>query len=93
MAERQSTSPSIAICASVIHSEVVTNIALNVDYARLEGLMFSFELNTNASNIFSDCGWNCEWSFVFKPCAIVNILIDYKQPLKIGEKRCSQDMC
>ena len=55
MAERQSTSPSIAICASVIHSEVVTNIALalNVDYAWLENLMLSFELNASASNSFS----------------------------------------
>ena len=32
------------------NSEVVTNIALNVDYARLENLTFSLELNASASN-------------------------------------------
>ncbi len=35
------------------NSEVVTNIALNVDYARLENLTFSLELNASASNSLS----------------------------------------
>ena len=32
------------------NSEVVTNVALNVDYGRLENLTFSLELNASASN-------------------------------------------
>ena len=35
------------------NSEVVTNIALNLDYARLENLTFSLELNASASNSLS----------------------------------------
>ena len=35
------------------NSEVVTNVALNVDYARLENLTFSLELNASASNSLS----------------------------------------
>ena len=35
------------------NSEVVTNIALNVDYARLENLVFSLELNASTSNSLS----------------------------------------
>ncbi len=35
------------------NSEVVTNITLNVDYARLESLTFSLELNASASNSLS----------------------------------------
>ena len=35
------------------NSEVVTNIALIVDYARLENLTFSLELNASASNSLS----------------------------------------
>ena len=35
------------------NSEVVTNIALNVDYARLENLTFSLELNASTSNSLS----------------------------------------
>ena len=35
------------------NSEVVTNIALNVDYDRLENLTFSLELNASASNSLS----------------------------------------
>ena len=31
------------------NSEVVTNVALNVDYGRLENLTFSLELNASAS--------------------------------------------
>ncbi len=32
-------------CGELPNSEVSTNIALNVDYARLENLTLSFELN------------------------------------------------
>ena len=35
------------------NSEVVTNIALNVDYDRLENLTFSLDLNASASNSLS----------------------------------------
>ena len=35
------------------NSEVVTNVALNVDHARLENLTFSLELNASASNSLS----------------------------------------
>ena len=35
------------------NSEVVTNVALNVDYARLENLTLSLELNASASNSLS----------------------------------------
>ena len=35
------------------NSEVVTNVTLNVDYARLESLTFSLELNASASNSLS----------------------------------------
>ncbi len=35
------------------NSEVVTNITLNVDYARFESLTFSLELNASASNSLS----------------------------------------
>ena len=35
------------------NSEVSTNVALNVDYARLENLTFSLELNASASNSLS----------------------------------------
>ena len=35
------------------NSEVVTNVALNVDYARLENLTFSLELNASMSNSLS----------------------------------------
>ena len=35
------------------NSEVVTNVALNVDYARLENLTFSLELNASLSNSLS----------------------------------------
>ena len=35
------------------NSEVVTNVALNVDYGRLENLTFSLELNASASNSLS----------------------------------------
>ena len=35
------------------NSEVVTNVVLNVDYARLESLTFSLELNASASNSLS----------------------------------------
>ena len=37
-------------CGELPNSEVVTNVALNVDYARLENLTFSLELNASASN-------------------------------------------
>ena len=40
-------------CGELPNSEVVTNIALNVDYARLENLTFSLELNASASNSLS----------------------------------------
>ena len=40
-------------CGGLPNSEVVTNIALNVDYARLENLTFSLELNASASNSLS----------------------------------------
>ena len=43
------TLPSVALP----NSEVVTNITLNVDYARLESLTFSLELNASASNSLS----------------------------------------
>ena len=36
-------------CGELPNSEVVTNIALNVDYARLENLTFSLELNASAA--------------------------------------------
>ena len=37
-------------CGELPNSEVFTNVALNVDYARLENLTFSLELNASASN-------------------------------------------
>ena len=37
-------------CGELPNSEVVTNVALNVDYGRLENLTFSLELNASASN-------------------------------------------
>ena len=40
-------------CGELPNSEVSTNIALNVDYARLENLTFSLELNASASNSLS----------------------------------------
>ena len=40
-------------CGVLPNSEVVTNVALNVDYARLEKLTFSLELNASASNSLS----------------------------------------
>ena len=40
-------------CGELPNSEVVTNVALNVDYARLENLTFSLELNARASNSLS----------------------------------------
>ena len=40
-------------CGELPNSEVVTNTALNVDYARLENLTFSLELNASASNSLS----------------------------------------
>ena len=40
-------------CGELPNSEVVTNIALNVDYDRLENLTFSLELNASASNSLS----------------------------------------
>lgn len=40
------------------NSEVVTNIALNVDYARLENLTLSLELNASAQSFRIDLGVN-----------------------------------
>ena len=40
-------------CGGLPNSEVVTNIALNVDYARLENLTLYLELNASASNSLS----------------------------------------
>jgi len=40
-------------CGELPNSEVVTNVALNVDYARLENLTLSLELNASASNSLS----------------------------------------
>ena len=40
-------------CGELPNSEVSTNVALNVDYGRLENLTFSLELNASASNSFS----------------------------------------
>ena len=40
-------------CGELPNSEVSTNIALNVDYARLENLTFSLELSASASNSLS----------------------------------------
>ena len=40
-------------CGELPNSEVVTNVALNVDFARLENLTFSLELNACASNSLS----------------------------------------
>ena len=40
-------------CGELLNSEVSTNVALNVDYARLENLTFSLELNASASNSLS----------------------------------------
>ena len=37
-------------CGELPNSEVVTNVALNVDYARLENLTFTLELNASVSN-------------------------------------------
>ena len=37
-------------CGELPNSEVFTNVALNLDYARLENLTFSLELNASASN-------------------------------------------
>ena len=41
------------LCGELPNSEVVTNVALNVDYARLENLTFLLELNASASNSLS----------------------------------------
>ena len=40
-------------CGELPNSEVVTNVALNVDFARLENLTFSLELNASASKSLS----------------------------------------
>ena len=40
-------------CGELPNSEVVTNIALNVDYGRLENLTFSLELSASMSNSLS----------------------------------------
>ena len=40
-------------CGELPNSEVVTNVALNADYDRLEKLTFSLELNASASNSLS----------------------------------------
>ena len=40
-------------CGELPNSEVVTNIALNLDYARLEKLTLSLELNASVSNSLS----------------------------------------
>ena len=40
-------------CSHCLWCEVVTNVALNVDYGRLENLTFSLELNASASNSLS----------------------------------------
>ena len=40
-------------CGELPNSEVSTNVALSVDYARLENLTFSLELNARASNSLS----------------------------------------
>ena len=40
-------------CGELPNSEVVTNVALNVDYTRLESLTLSLELNASASNSLS----------------------------------------
>ena len=40
-------------CGELPNSEVVTNVALNVDYDRLENLTLSLELNASASNSLS----------------------------------------
>ena len=40
-------------CGELPNSEVSTNVALNVDYARLENLTLSLELNASASNSLS----------------------------------------
>ena len=40
-------------CGELPNSEVVTNVVLNVDYARLENLTISLELNASASNSLS----------------------------------------
>ncbi len=40
-------------CGELPNSEVSTNVALNVDYARLENLTFSLDLNASASNSLS----------------------------------------
>ena len=40
-------------CGELPNSEVSTNVALNVDSARLENLTFSLELNASASNSLS----------------------------------------
>ena len=40
-------------CGELPNSEVSTNVALNVDYARLENLTFLLELNASASNSLS----------------------------------------
>ena len=40
-------------CGELPNSEVSTNVVLNVDYARLENLTFSLELNASASNCLS----------------------------------------
>lgn len=40
-------------CGELPNSEVVTNVVLNVDYARLENLTFSLELSASASNSLS----------------------------------------
>ena len=47
-------------CGELPNSEVVTNVALNVDYARLENLTLSLELNASASNsLFEDRQARC----------------------------------
>ncbi len=48
------------------NSEVVTNVTLNVDYARLESLTFSLELNASASNSLSIAVGTAD-GFKFKP--------------------------
>ena len=40
-------------CGELPNSEVFTNVALNVDYYRLENMTFSLELNASASNSLS----------------------------------------
>ena len=47
-------------CGELPNSEVSTNVALNVDYGRLENLTLSLELNASASNsLFEDRQARC----------------------------------